>query len=442
MKKIILLGIISTIPTLTAHATENQHYALLDTLAQESFFKDSKIDLTLKNYWKYLKENESQPKEVHNAWGQAFGIDYKSGYFADFIGIDATFTGAIKLGASDYFATRAILYNNGSGFDKNNAEGFSKIGQRYVKIKLGNEQLKFNGKAGWQILRNYGTLTASNRLSQNSYLGYSGTLAYENMSLDMAYVTSSINRDSPNKVKFATNDKKEIDHIITGGLNYKDKSTYLSYGYGESEDYLRFHVIEMSYKPIQNLTLGSQIYGSYALDNYKSMTANRKEFDEHAWHYAADAKWQEKDWSVKLGLAYTQAEKENAIGIYGRHLAKNTRGRFNAMTSAGVDYMRDGELALTALGTYKFIKELTTGIQVNYGQFNFRDNTVRTGEINLINHWVPSDPRLKNLSIFTMFGYGWSYKHQNNTPVLVNNSYQRSPSLSGEVIIDYRFNIL
>ncbi|WP_392559632.1 OprD family outer membrane porin [Orbus mooreae] len=101
-QKITLLGLI--IISLSAYATENTHYELLDTLAAGPFFKDTKIDLSARNYWKYLKENESNPKEVHNAWGQAFGINYKSGYFLDFIGFDATFTGVIKLGASDYFS--------------------------------------------------------------------------------------------------------------------------------------------------------------------------------------------------------------------------------------------------------------------------------------------------------------------------------------------------
>ncbi|RKS87389.1 hypothetical protein DES39_0613 [Orbus hercynius] len=438
---IALLGLILT--TLSVQANDNSHYSLLDLLAEDAFFKDSKIDLTLRNYWKYLKENEANPKEVHNAWGQAFGVDYKSGYFFDFIGVDATMTSVIKLGASDYFSTRGLLYNDGSGFNKDNAKGFNKIGQRYIKVKLGNKQANFNGKYGWQILKNYGVLTASNRLTENSYLGYSGTFVYHNVSLDTAYVKSSINRDSPNKTTFQTKDKKRIDYIATAGLTYRDNDLYLTYNYGEAEDYQRRHVIEGSYHPIKQLTLGSQIYGSYALDAYKNMPASKKEYDHDAWHYATDIKWKEQDWSLKFGIAYTRAKKDNAVGYYGRHLTQNSRGRFNALTSSGVDYMRDGELALTALGTYDFIKDIMTGLQINYGQFNYQGNTVRTGEINLINRWVPSDARLKNLSVFSMFGYGWSYKNNNKTPILdANNKYQRSPSLSGEVIIEYRYNLL
>jgi hypothetical protein len=89
------------------------------------------MTLSLKNYWKYLKEEETEPKKVHNAWGQGVAVDYQSGYFADIIGFDATYYGAIKLGASDYFNSRGVLYNNGTGNKKSNAEGFSKFGQQH-----------------------------------------------------------------------------------------------------------------------------------------------------------------------------------------------------------------------------------------------------------------------------------------------------------------------
>jgi hypothetical protein len=92
-----------------------------------SFFSQSHMTLSLKNYWKYLKEEETEPKKVHNAWGQGVAVDYQSGYFADIIGFDAIYYGAIKLGASDYFNSRGVLYNNGNGNKKSNAQGFPSL---------------------------------------------------------------------------------------------------------------------------------------------------------------------------------------------------------------------------------------------------------------------------------------------------------------------------
>lgn len=400
------------------------------------------MSLNARNYWKYLKENESQPKEVHNAWGQAFTLNYSSGYLFDIVGFDASYSAVIKLAASDYFSTRGLLYNDGAGFDKGNASGFNKPGQRYLKLKLGDESIGLNAKAGWQVLKNYGVLTASHRLSQNSYAGYSTTLHAGHFSIDAARVTSGINRDSPNKTGFLTADKQPVAAIYTVGTNWKAHDLSLSLNYGEAEDYLARQVIEMSWRPEERLTIGSQIYGTRALHKYDSMRDSRKAFDDSAWHYAADVKWQEPGWSLKFGLAWTDAHKNSGVGYYDRQIAKNMRGRFNAMTSAGADYMRDGELAFTTLGEYQFIKDVITGLQINYGQFHYKQNTIRTGEVNLINRWQSAGDKLNKLSVFSMFGYGWSYRQDNKTPRFNHHGhYQRSPNLSAEIIINYKFTL-
>ncbi len=101
-----------------------QERDMVNTVLDDPLFSQSHMSLSFKNYWKYLKEEETEPKKVHNAWGQGVAVDYQSGYFADIIGFDATYYGAMKLGASDYFNSRGVLYNDGSGNKKSNAEGF------------------------------------------------------------------------------------------------------------------------------------------------------------------------------------------------------------------------------------------------------------------------------------------------------------------------------
>lgn len=80
--------------------------ASVDDVLNSPFFSDSHAELSLKNYWKYLKEDAANPKEVHNAWGQGLALGYQSGYLADFIGVNLDYYSAVKLGASDYFNTR------------------------------------------------------------------------------------------------------------------------------------------------------------------------------------------------------------------------------------------------------------------------------------------------------------------------------------------------
>ncbi|WP_392564657.1 hypothetical protein RHO13_04255 [Orbus wheelerorum] len=445
MKKLALVNLFFALYIINVQAAELQPDALIDRLAEQSFFNNTKVDVTLRNYGKYLNEDGTGDKLIHSAWGQAFGLDYQSGYFADFIGFDASYVNVVKLAASNYFATRNLLWNDGSGYNKRNAQGFDKISQRYVKIKLGgNEFHNFKAKWGWQVLRNYAVLTTSYQLTKNSYLGYSGTFTYDNYSLDTLYVISSINRDSPEKDQIQTADKKKIHYIAGAGLNYKDKDLSIAYAYGDADDYIRRQLLELSYKPHPQLTLGSQIYFNNPLINYKQLPSNKRAADSNSWYYAADIKWQQDAVGLKLGLAYTKADKDDStLGYFERHITRNTRWRFNSLTEAAYHYQRNGELAITFLGDYQLSSDLTTAMQINYGQFNFKDNKIKTGEINVWGQWKPSDSRLKNLSIFAKIGKSWTYKANGIQPILDDNRhYQRGSGISGEFIIDYRFNLL
>jgi hypothetical protein len=411
-----------------------------------AFFKNSKFEFMTRNHWKYLKENASQPKEVHSAWGHSFTFDYKSGYLLDTLGFDITYDNAIKLGASDYFASRNILSNSGKTPNKHDAHSFSKFSQRYAKVKLGNKDVNFNGKVGWHSLKDTGIMTSSRNLTRISYLGYSGVFKYSNLAFTLAYIDSALPRESSKKVHFYSLDRKhEIGNIKTAEIAYKDKTFNLDYSYGVAKDYIKRHAIEFSYKPMEKLTFGTQIYGSTALKNHDKMKANVRDFDDSAWHYATDVEWKEDNWSAKFGIAYTDANRKGAIGYYGRHIGKNNRGRYNGMAAAGADYMRDGEIVLSSILGYDFVKDNTTGLYLNYGQFNYKHETLKNGEINVYNIWAPTSGAFKNLSILSKFGYGWSYKTMSSkdiTPKLRNGHAQRSPTLSAETVIDYRFNLL
>lgn len=443
--KYLTLALLS-INSYAVFASESSHHYEPKSLSDETFFKDSKFEFSTRNHWKYLKENASQPKEVHSAWGQAFTFNYKSGYLFDTLGFDFTYDNVIKLGASDYFATRNLLYNVGKQPNKHNAHGFNKFTQRYAKIKLGNEQVNFNGKVGWHSLKDMGVMSSSQHLTRYSYLGYSGVVKYSNLALSLAYIDSAFPRESSQKVHFYSLDRKHvIDNIKTAGIAYKDKTLTLDYSYGEAKDYIKRHAIEFSYKPMDKLILGSQIYGSTALKNHDKMKANVRDFDDSAWHYGADIEWKEPKWSAKFGIAYTDANRKGAIGYYGRHIGKNNRGRYNGMAATGADYMRDGEVVLSSILSYDFFKDNTTGLYLNYGEFNYKHETLKNGEINVFNLWKPSSGTFKNLSVLAKFGYGWSYKTLSSkdiTPKLRDGRAQRSPTLSAETVIDYRFNLL
>lgn len=420
-------------------ATDNKN--AVDAVLSDPFFDQSHMALSFKNYWKYLKEEETEPKKVHNAWGQGVAVDYQSGYFQDIIGFDATWYGAVKLGASDYFNSRGVLYNHGTGNDKRNAQGYTKFGQRNVKLKYQLADVNLNARWGWQTIKNFGVISTSNRLSPTTYLGWTGGIHYDNLTLRGAYIEHSMDRNSPDKKRFQTNTGQYINHIASGDLLWQSDRLNLQYGYGESDNYLRRHILLSHFTPVKSLAIGSQIYATHALDDYKSMPANKRDFDDDARHYAVDVKWQAQNWSTKWGLGYTQASKAHEVGFYPRHMSKNSRGTFVSMAYAGNDYMRDGELVLSTFSEYNVTPQLAVGLAGNIAQFNYKGNHVRTGEINAFSRWVPDQPALKNLSVWAMFGPGWSYRMQGKTPVLTNGHYIRANSLSSEVIIEYKFKL-
>ncbi|EUM08135.1 hypothetical protein L465_03667 [Enterobacter sp. BIDMC 29] len=413
----------------------------IDTLLNAPLFSQSHMNLSFKNYWKYLKEEENGPKKVHNAWGQGVAVDYQSGYFDDIIGFDATYYGVVKLGASDYFNSRGILYNNGSGNNKSNAEGFSKIGQRNVKLQYQLADVNLNARGGWQTIKTLGVISNSTRLSPTTYLGWTGAVNYDSLTLRGAYIESSMERNSPDKKRFQTNSGQYINHIASGDVLWQTEQLNVQYGYGESENYLRRHILFTNIKPINRLNIGTQVYATHALDDYKAMPANQRDFDNNAWHFAVDAKWQMDSWSTKWGLGYTDANKANEVGYFSRHMSKNSRGTFISMAYAGNDYMRDGELVLSNISDYNLTPALAIGLAGNIAQFNYRGNAVRTGEINVFSRWVPTHPGLKNLTVWAMLGPGWSYKMNGKTPVLTDGHYSRANSLASEIIIEYKFNL-
>ena len=68
---------------------------------------------------------------------------------------------------------------------------------------------------------------------------------------------------------------------------------------------------------------------------------------------------------------------------------------------------------LATMTDYQFTPELLAGVAANAGTFRYRGLNVKTGEVNLYGRWTPSSPDLKNLSVWVMFGPGWSYKMLN-----------------------------
>ena len=437
MKRITFAALFSALPLATGAAQINDT-PFSPPPGSTEFITQSHIRLSLKNYWKYLKEENQNPKRVHNAWGQGVAMNYQSGYFHDIIGVDADFYGAAKLGASDYFHSRGVLYSRGSGNKKSNAQGYAKFGQRNLKLKTSLGEAQGQARWGWQKISNLGVLTSSTRLSPTTYLGWSGTLRYGALSLRAAWIDRAMERNTPDTMRLQTNSGGYLNHIASGDVLWQRDRLALQYGVGESSDYLRRQLLLANYALSERWRLGAQLYTSEALDAYKAMPVGKRDFDRRASHYALDLEWKSARWRSKGGIGYTRAPKKGEVGFYPRHMSKGSRGTFTSMAYAGDDYLRDGEWVLSNLTEYQIDPTVTLGLTGNIARFSYRGQQVRSGEINAFARWTPR----KDLSLWAMAGPGWSYKSQGKTPLLTGNHSARTHTLASEVIIEYRFDLL
>lgn len=411
-------------------------FANVDDLTANEFIKQSSLELRSRNLWKYLNESENDKRNIHSAWGQGLGLDYQSGYLIDLIGVDASYYGVIKLAASDNFSSRGILYDDGG-----RARGFNKLGQFYGKLKFSQAGTQSNLYGGWKLLK-LGVLTTSMQAAPNTYKGWSGDLSYDAYRLRLAYLTKSQNRDSPDKVNFMTANGNTIGSIYTGDLQFKTDDITAMYFYGESQNYLRRHGLELKLKQNKALLYGMQIYMTQALGKWNDMAISKKDFDTHANHYATDITWKYSRWTTKAALAYTTANKDGGIGLYPRHMSKNSRGTFNSMANAGLAYLKDREKALSLDVGYRINPEIIMGVNTHYGFFDYRGEKVREGELNVYSAWNPSSNKLKDLTIVAMIGPGRTYDHKGTQPIFDHHGkIKNSGTFAAKLGVDYKFNI-
>lgn len=405
-----------------------------------SFFKQSDIDISLKNYWKALNEEESGEKRIHNAWGQGATVAFHSGDIAGIFGVDATWNYVIRLGATDYFNSRGVLYNSGPGNKRSNASGYHKFGQRNFRLQYTRDDRSVKARWGWLSLKDIGVISDSSRLSVTTYSGGYSRLVYGKFSLQAARVTKAMSRSSPDSEHFTTNDKKTINALSSLDLRWANQTADLRYAWGESSGYLSRHIFQASIKPFSTLTLNSQLYLTSALSHYREMPEIQKDFDHRARHLTIEARSTTPLWQIRWAASYTRAAKKSGVGTYPFHMSKNSRGTFNGMAKAGNDYNRDREAVLSALVGYQLMPTLTAGVTGSIARFSYQSVPVVTGEVNAFIRWIMHQPSSKGLSLSAMIGPGWSYQTlTGKTPKLADGHPIRAKSFASELILEYKF---
>lgn len=410
----------------------------------DGLFENNELSLSTRNIAMYLDEDTSN-SESQFAWAQGVAIDYKSGYLADIIGFDATYSSAIKLGANDNFQGRDLLRDNNG-----KAEGFNKVSQIYAKIKLGDDELYANAYGGWKELYKTGSLTVSHgRAVVASYQGISGEVGYNGLRLRGVYTDRFSDRDSPEKKRFKTLTGKKIDNIITGDISYSwGEKNVVNLFSGESKDYLRRSGLEFKWlTPVSDTSkigLSGYFYQNDGLDNWEGMA-----FDDKANHYNLNLDYMVGSWALSGSYAYTEAELDNGLGMFFWDMGKNTDGNFNSKADGtGTDFNKDGETMIAFQAMYNManagVPGLMLGARATYGfGMKYQGADIDEAELNLLMMYQFQDKALKGLSMMAGVGPGYSYVADGvRNPIVENGDWEKRSILGGVFVIDYKFDLL
>ncbi len=420
-------------------------FVLSSIVQAEGLWEDNKLTLKTRNIAMYLDTNTSQSDDAQYAWAQGIAIDYQSGYFADVIGFDATYSGAIKLMANDNFQGRDLLRDNNG-----KAEGFNKISQIYAKAKLGDNNLYANIYGGWKELYKTGSLTVSHsRAVVASYQGISGEVGYKGLILRGVYTNRFSDRDSPDKVRFKTLEGKKIEHIITGDISYSwGKKNVVNLFSGESKNYIRRSGLELKWRtPIsktEKIGLSGYFYHNDGLDNWEGMA-----FNDKANHYNLNIDYMFSSWSLTGSYAYTKAELEDGLGIFFWDMGKNTDGNFNSKADGvGTDFNKDGEHMISFNAMYNManagIPGMKIGASATYGfGMEYQGVDINEAELNFLVMYDFQDKAFKGLSMKAGVGPGYSFVTDGGiTPVIKNGDWEKRSILGAVFMIDYKLNLM
>lgn len=426
-------------------ATSSSLYAAESAIPDgvKSVVTDSHMKISLRNQMKNLNTSDYGDRSVQTAWGQGVSLDFMSGYLADIIGVDASYYHVFKLAASDDFDGRSVLYN-----DHGKAKGFHKFGQLYSKVKFGNDEEYLKLNTGWQIINSWGALTNSSRAIPSTYRGWKLDSGFGPVVFRGAWVDRYSDRGSPDQIRFQSADrKKQINYLATGELKYSDTEYDALYFFGESHNYMQRNGVELGWQP-QSLAdnkakvLG-MVYMNHGLKDFKAMSPDYRPFNNDAWHSAFYAEWKQDKWKNKVGGSWTKAHSTNDhLGYFERHMAKNSRGRFNSMADAwGNDYVGDNEKMVAWTTEYQVLPEISLGLQSAFGWgMKYQGSSIERGESLVFSKWKPSWE--KNLVVQLSGGPSWNYQSTKNKPIMTDDGrVKRAVNHSVELQIDYFFNL-
>ncbi len=307
--------------------------------------------------------NPGATKQDWSQWSQGIEANFKSGYLADVIGFDASYYGALKLdhtGIEKHGDMGGQLLGKGG-------EGYHKLGQAYVKAKLGDEHLGFYGQAGYMSGSKGLILGSGSRSTPSSYRGLHGEVNVDDFSFYASYVDRIGFRTESSWDKFTTAAGDIVDNAWQVGGTYNANNFTSELVYLESKDYRKEYMLNLGYTFDINEDMKLVVDGNFHRDQENGNLFGKSyidsdgkaqktgTFDDKAYHLNLNTQLVYKGLGVMLSYAQTDAEKTGELGYFNYMFADNEYGASPSQVSRYVsDFMYDGEKVWQLSASYNF----------------------------------------------------------------------------------------
>lgn len=101
----------------------------------------------------------------------------------------------------------------------------------------------------------------------------------------------------------------------SGEILWRGKNFDAQYAYGESKNYLQRHLLFTQFRADSQLTIGTQVYGTHAMESYRAMPASKRDFDNNARHFSLDATRKVNAGIANWELATQMLKKQMKLGF-------------------------------------------------------------------------------------------------------------------------------
>ncbi len=287
-KSALAIAVFTSIATAQAYAS-NHSSSSMSGLMNNSFFSDSSLTLHLTNYYRKTSEKfESRMPDpdtktmTQKAWAQGVNLNFKSGWFYNWVGLDLSSYYSLKLSGEKGKSDVGLLKVNQN--DDSKSESFGKVGYAVRLNLMDHGEIK------------YGRMTVDTPLFRSNdefivptlYQGYFGHASWNNLMGYMGYFNKASDAnmtrfDNLSAIDSKGKDKKQA--VMVYGLQYSIDNLMLRATQTKQDDYAQYTYADATYKmPIKNMGnfgFGAQYGSNKAIGEGKNTLVNSDVDNEH-----------------------------------------------------------------------------------------------------------------------------------------------------------------